>query len=92
MYHYVASGYQPGGDAVLHVDLILRPKAGGADQVLASGDSPKMVPDGGVMSPLDVTWNLPAVPAVCGDLLAAKVTMVSGAQPFIEFGTHLDIP
>jgi hypothetical protein len=91
-YHVSAEGYQPGGDARLHADLILR-RAGAADQIIASADSNiGKGSDAGAPGGIDANLAGPALPSTCGDLLVLRVKMVSGSNGFIELGLGLTIP
>ena len=76
---------------MLHVDPAAAPKAGGADQVLASADSPawstRRRRDG-----RDSTskWTLPAPSPRCAAIWwSREVTMTAAHRGYIEFGDHL---
>ncbi len=90
-YHIVAGGYQPGGDAQLHADVLFRPRSG-SDQIIASADSTPIGSDAGYPGSIDANVAGGAAPGGAGDLLVMRVHMVSGTSGYIELNTSLTIP
>jgi hypothetical protein len=74
--------------AVMHADVLVRPKAGGAETTVVSFDSP--MPSDTV--PIDDTKSGPAVSNQCGDTLVLKIKYVSGKGEFFEVGVNFSIP
>ena len=90
--HISAGGYQPGGDAKLHADLLLR-HDGAADQMIIATDS--TIPQGndaGAPGGIEADLPSPAVDSVCGDLLVLRVKMLSGSHKLSELGVGLVVP
>ncbi len=90
-YHIVAGGYQPGGDAQLHADVLFRPHSG-SDQVIASADSTPIGSDAGYPGSIDANVTGSAISGGAGDLLVLRVHMVAGKSGYIELTTSLSIP
>lgn len=88
-----AYGYQQTNGAQIHFDLIWRPM-GGSDQVLASADGARsQSDDGGVpRGRYGAQFHADAIPAKCDDLLVLRIKMVSGASPFLEIFSDMEIP
>jgi hypothetical protein len=92
---YVISviGSEATADALVHFDLVLRPKGTMPDQPIGSADARADDRDAGVsMGSLYATIDAPAVSAACNDWLVLKTKVVSGGSPFLEFLAGMTTP
>jgi hypothetical protein len=87
------TGFQQGGDAHLHFDVLHR-ATGVADEVIASGEGyVAATDDGGVPAgTIGTKLSGPAVAAKCDDFVVLRIQFVSGSGPYVELFAGLSIP
>ena len=86
-------GSEATADALVHFDLVLRPKGTMPDQPIGAADARADDRDAGVsMGGLYATIDAPAVSASCHDWLVLNVKVVSGGSPFLEFIASMVTP